>query len=112
MCRRRRQQYPLQTQYLTTSVRHRRGCCSSNSRRQQYLNAEAYHSNTYYPQPHIPLPSSAPHYAQTKSVDHPQRRGMAALLIMALGLGGQKIKEKRDERKQKKAVLAWEEEQS
>lgn len=37
---------------------------------------------------------------------------MATLLISAIGLGAQKIKERRDDRKQKKAVLQWEEERS
>lgn len=37
---------------------------------------------------------------------------MAALLLGALGFSAQKIKEKRDERKQKRAIAAWEEEQS
>lgn len=37
---------------------------------------------------------------------------MAALLLATFGFGAQKLKQRRDERKQKQAVLEWEEKQS
>merc|ERR1712032_70335 len=107
MCRRR------QRHYLATPSPYqarRKGC---TSRRQQRLSAvEAYTSNVYYPQPPAPLALSNPqiiythHHQRNNRCDIPHRPfSMAALLLGAVGLGAQKIKEKRDERKQKKAVL-------
>ncbi|PSN72474.1 hypothetical protein BS50DRAFT_673233 [Corynespora cassiicola Philippines] len=72
---------------------------------------DAFRQNTYYPQPPPPLPK-APHCRRRAVRRHSNPLAMAALLLASIGLGAEKIREKREERKARKAGLEWESERA